>query len=114
MELIYFLSCFGECSFACGRNLVDSSAPAIDPIDKGSEEPCSFQAMEERVECSGADAVAVMCQFLHHLQPEDRLMRCMEQHVNAYEAVEEFPLVAGHRINISPIGHRLDYYRISI
>jgi hypothetical protein len=48
--------------------------------------------MQERVESSGANAITVMRQLLHHGQSKDGLVRSVHQHVNPYESEKEFPL----------------------
>jgi len=47
--------------------------------------------MKKRIERSRSDAIAVVPKFLHHPKPEDRFMRSMYEHVDAYQAVKEFP-----------------------
>lgn len=45
--------------------------------------------MKQRIECPRADAVAVMGEFLHHRETEDRLVRCMQQHMHPNKSVDE-------------------------
>jgi hypothetical protein len=49
--------------------------------------------VQERIKSSGANAVAMMFKFLHHGKTEDRLMRSVNEHVNANESGKEFPLL---------------------
>lgn len=39
--------------------------------------------MQERVKCAGPNAVAVVLQFFHHGQPEDRAKRSVKEHMDA-------------------------------
>lgn len=64
----------------------------------GLEQAGALHAVEERVEGSGADAIAVVGELVHHGQAEDGLVRGMDQHMDANEAVVEFALVTRHRI----------------
>ncbi len=52
--------------------------------------------MKQRIQCARPDAIPMMRQFLHHSQPEDRLVPRMQQHVNANQAVEKFPRMLLH------------------
>jgi hypothetical protein len=56
--------------------------------------------MQKRIQRSRPDPVAVMRQFLHHRQPEDRLMRGMNQHMDPYQPKKKFPLLFQHSMNI--------------
>ncbi len=52
--------------------------------------------MQKRIERAGTDVIPVVLQLLHHCQSKDGLMHSVQQHVNADEAVEEFPLLVRH------------------
>ena len=72
--------------------------------------------MQQRVKSSGANAIPVMRQLLHHRQPKDRLVRGVHKHVDPYKTEKEFSLLFQHTINIPPpaqLSERM-YYRISI
>jgi hypothetical protein len=88
-------------SFLAGRrDLVDSSTVSSDIFEDRLQETAAFQTMEQGVEGSGADAIPVMGQFLHHRKAEDRLLRRMYEHVNPYQPEKEFSLVTRHPSNI--------------
>jgi len=59
------------------------SAAASDILESRFQEAPAFHAVQQRVESSGADAVAVTAEFLHHGQAEDGLVQRVDQHVNA-------------------------------
>jgi hypothetical protein len=42
----------------------------------------------------------MMPEFFHHRQPEDFLMRSVDEHMNPNEASEQFSLMLEHIINI--------------
>jgi len=82
------------------RNLVNPSLASSDILENRLQQPTAFQAMQERVESSGANAISVMFKLLHHGQTKDWLVGSMHKHVNPYKSEEEFPLLFQHRINI--------------
>lgn len=67
------------------------------------QQACAFQPVQQRVERARSDAIAVMCQFPHHRQPEDRLLARVQQHVNAHEAVEKFALVIHNKTHYTGV-----------
>jgi hypothetical protein len=92
----FFLGSF-EGSFPGGGDFVEPSTATVHPIESGAQHARSLQSMQERIECAGADAVAVMREFLHHGEPEDGLLRSVQQHVDADETVEELALLIYHK-----------------
>lgn len=75
---------------SCG-NLVDPP-PASTHIPQGRlQKAVPLHPMQQRVQRSWADAIAMMLQFLHHGKPEDRLVSSVNEHVDANKASEEFP-----------------------
>jgi hypothetical protein len=49
--------------------------------------------MQKRIKRSRPDPVAVVSQFLHHGESEDRFVRSMNQHMDANQTVEEVSLM---------------------
>ena len=92
----FFFSSF-EGSFSGGRDLVEPSTVTVDAIECRAQHARSLQSMQKGIECAGADAVAVMREFLHHGESEDGLLRSVQQHVDADETVEELALLIYHK-----------------
>ncbi len=65
--------------------------------------------MQERVEGSGANAITVMRQFLHHGRAKDGLVRSMRKHVNPNKSQKDIPLLFQHNINIPLLGRFPNY-----
>ncbi len=87
VQLVHFLFGSGERPAASRRDPIE--APAIPcGIFRRLEQPGALQSVQQRIECSRPDAVSVMRELLHHRQAEDRLLRRVQQHVNANEAVK--------------------------
>jgi len=82
------------------RDLVNPSLASSDILENRLQQAAAFQAMQERVESSGANAISVMLKLLHHGQSKDWLVRSVHKHMNPYESEEEFPLLFQHKINI--------------
>lgn len=59
--------------------------------------------MKKRVERARPDAIAVLREFFHHRQAEDRLVAGMQQYVNANQAIKKFPLGILHTKHYTPI-----------
>lgn len=57
--------------------------------------------MEERVEGSRTDAIAVVGQLLHHGEAEDGLVRRVSEHMDADEAEVEFALMLDHGVYVN-------------
>jgi len=119
VQLVVKLVDFG-CDFfqgfsACGSDLVDTPPVATNLVEARLEQTGPFQSVQERVESAGTDAITVVFQFVHHCEPEDGLVRGVDQHVNTNQSVIEFALMISHTINISPPGEFcLACYRSSI
>lgn len=96
MQLVHFDGGLLESLFTGGGDLVEAPAAPSHVIDEGFEQTGALQAVKERIERAGANAIAVVAQFLHHRQAEDRLLARMQQHVHADQTVIELPPVALH------------------
>ena len=96
----------GEGFSAGGGHGVDAAAPAGDVAERGFEEAGVLEAVEERVESSGADAIAVVSKLLHHGETEDGLVRRVGEHVDADEAEVKFALVFQHKTHVNAMVRR--------
>ena len=95
----FFLGSF-EGSFSGGGDLVEPSTATVHAIERRAQHARSLQSMQKRIECAGADAIAVMREFLHHGESEDGLLRSVQQHVDANESIEKLAFLVCHKINI--------------
>lgn len=80
-----------------GSNHIQPSRSSSAVTGKGLKQARALQPMQQRIQCAGPDAVAVVRKLLHHCQPEDRLMTRVQKHVNPNQAVEQLALVPLHR-----------------
>lgn len=99
MELVDLEAGAGEGFAAGGGDGVEAALAAGDVAQAGFEQAAALETVEERVECSGTDAVVVVGELLHHGEAEDGLLRGVGQHVDADETEVEFALVLQHRVN---------------
>ena len=100
VQFVDLLGGFCQSPASGGGDLVDAPPSACDSAVRGLQQTAALQLMQERIEGSGANAVSVMRQFLHHGQTEDRLVSRMHQHVNADQAEVEIALTIGHNATI--------------
>jgi hypothetical protein len=82
------------------RNSVNPPLASAYIFEGGPQQAAALQTMQERVERSRANAVAVMRQLLHHGQSKDGLVSRVHQHVHADESGKELSLFLQHKINI--------------
>ena len=108
MQLIDLRLGLVEGLLARSCDLVNPSLAPSNILEDGLQQAAALQAMQERVQRSRADAISVMCQFFHHCQPKDRLVRGMHEHVNPYESEIELSLLFQHKFNIL-LGAILDW-----
>lgn len=78
VQLIHFFPGFLQCPFARGRDLVNAPPAPSNVAVQGLQQPSALQSMQQRVQRTRPDAIAVMRQLLYHCQPEDRLLRSMQ------------------------------------
>lgn len=84
------------------RNPVDP--PAFSRASwSGLKQPRALQPVKKRVKRPGSNAIAMLPQLLHHCQTENGFMRGVEKHMDANQAVKEFPLVTVHRNHYTAI-----------
>ncbi len=90
-------------SFAAGgRDAVDPASATGNDTDGRGQQTAAFETVEQRVQGSGADPVAVVRQFLDHGEPKDRLVRGMQQHMDADKAGKELWQAFCHTNTIPP------------
>jgi hypothetical protein len=89
MQFIYFYAGVIEGAPARRRDRIDSSAASIYVPELRLQEASALHAVEERVEGSGTDTIAVMVEFVHHGEAEDGLVNRVHEHVNPDEAGEQ-------------------------
>ncbi len=99
VQLIDFFASFFKGATPTGRKTVEPAAAAMGFIEDRFQQAGALQAMQQRVEGAGADAVAVVREFFHHRQAKDGFLRGMEQHMDANKAEKEFPSVILHSIH---------------
>lgn len=87
VELIDFFLSSLQCLAAGGGDAVDAPLAALRDLMAGFQQPCTLKPMEQRIESSGTDAIAVVRQFVHDFEPEDRLLGGVQQHVDANQAM---------------------------
>jgi hypothetical protein len=93
VQFVYLDSGLVQSSLAGGGDPVDPAAVACNVFENRLQQAGAFEAVEQGVEGSGTDAVAVMLKFLHHRQAEDGLVGRMDEHMNPDESKKEFPLL---------------------
>ncbi len=99
MELVDLEAGADECFAAGGGEGVEAALASGDVAQAGFKQAAALEAVEERVEGSGADAVVVVGEFVHHGEAEDGLVRGVGQHMDADETEVEFALLLQHRVN---------------
>lgn len=66
MQLIDLCLGLVEGLLARSCDLVNPSLPPANTFKDGLQQAAALQAMQERIQRSGADAISVTCQFFHH------------------------------------------------
>src|SRR3954454_20120315 len=82
-QLLDALACRAECLAAGGRGAVDATAAAVALPPLRAQVPLALHAMEDRIERSGAEPVAVARQLVDHRLAEDRPFGSVVQQVEA-------------------------------
>jgi len=115
VELVDFGFGFVQGLAASGGDFVNPALAPSDSLEGGFQETGALQSMQERVERTRTNAIAVMRQLLHHGQSEDGFVRRVHEHMNPNEPVKEFLLLLQHKINITPPARfGVGCYRVSI
>ena len=96
VEFIHFVLGFQESAFSGRSDLIEPPSPSLDSIEGRAEKAGAFKSMQQRIEGSRTNPITVVLQFLHHGEPEDRLMYRVQEHVNSNQAVEEFASLICH------------------
>ena len=92
MQFVDFFAGFVEGFPAARGDLVDAAATPGYNVCRGFEESALFETVQQRVQGSGTDPIAVVGEFFHHRKAEDGLMRGMYQDVDSDEPEIEFAL----------------------
>ena len=92
VEFVDFVAHFLQRFFSAWCDLVDPAAASTCNFGAGFEHSSSLEAMEQGIQGAWTDAIAVVGEFLHHREAEDRLVRCVDQDVYPDEAGEELLL----------------------
>jgi hypothetical protein len=112
---------FGSRKGAAAGRCNPVHAPAASArISKRFQQLGALQSVQQGIEGPRPDAVAMVRKFLHHRQPKDGLVGCVNENVNADEPVQQLSLTGAHRDHYNVIlclfvfNFGLTYYRISI
>ena len=93
VQFVYLYSRLFQRPFAYSSYFVDSASAAANVLQFRDEKAIALHAVQQWVERSWADAIAMMLQLFHHCETKQRLMSCVNQHVDANQACEDFPLM---------------------
>ncbi len=74
MQFVYFLPGQGQRLFAAGGDAVHSPPTPTGTLLFRPQKTGTFQPVQQRIERSRANAVAVVRKFLHHSQTKERFM----------------------------------------
>lgn len=88
MQFIDLDSGFCKSPGSGGGDFVYPPPPAANAIKRRAQQPRPFQPVQQRVQRTRTDAIAVMLQLMHHRKPEDGLVRRMQKHVHTNEPVK--------------------------
>jgi hypothetical protein len=83
MKFVDLETRLGEGSFSPGGDGVDPASPACGLPGFRFQQAGAFHAVEERVEGSGADMVAVMGEFGHHGEAKDGFVESVHEDMDA-------------------------------
>lgn len=93
MQLINLVSGLRESFLAGFGQLVNPSPSTSYLLGFRGQQPISLHPMKQRIQRSRTNFVSVVCKLFHHGQTKQRLLCSMNQHMDANESVEEFPLM---------------------
>jgi len=108
MQFVDFYPGIVEGSPARGRDCVDPSASSFDILELGLQQTPALHAVQERVERSRTDAIAVLIQFVHHGEAEDGFMESVHEHMNPDEAGKQIALTGRLRHSTSRLSNYLN------
>lgn len=66
MQFVHFFPGLFEGALSCGSDSIEPSPTALHAVERRTEQAGSLQAVQKRIECTWADPVSMMFQFLHH------------------------------------------------
>lgn len=93
VEFVYLYSCLFQSLFACFGQFVDSTSASANVPQLRDKKPVALHAVQEWVERSWPNAIAMMLQLFHHGETKQRLMSCVNQHVDTNQTCEDFSLM---------------------
>jgi hypothetical protein len=96
MQLVHFHRDFVQSFSANTRDFVHAPLPPRNTIQVRLQQSRALHSMQQRIQRTRPDPVAVMRKFLHHRQTENRLMRGVHQHMDANQPVIKFALRSRH------------------
>lgn len=89
-----------QCLPARRRDTVDPSPPSGYVPQTRLQQAAAFHSVEEWIERSRPNPIAVMFQLFHHRKAKDRLVRSMNEYMDANESRKKFPLLGFHNLRI--------------
>ena len=99
---------------ACRRDPIYPSSPPGYVSEIRLKQASAFHSVKERIKRSRSNSIAVMFKFFHHGKTKDRLMRSMDEDVDANESGKELPLLCSHNQRIPFCSRSTSYYRNSM
>ncbi len=108
-QLSDFLACFPQSTAPSRGGPVGPARRSPRSLLCGTQQPPPFEAVEQRVDGSGAQPIAVSREFFDDAEAEDRLQAGMMQDVESDQARVEVPVspivsVLCHRSSPAPSG----------
>jgi len=93
VQFVHFLPRLVQGFPASRGNPVNAPLPAARNLQGRFQQSASLQPMQQRIQRSRSNAIAVVRKLVHHRQSKNRLMAGVHQHVNPYQSEEEFLLL---------------------
>ena len=82
VEFVYLYSRLFQSLFAYSSYFVDSASASASVLQFRDEKSIALHAVQQWVERSWPNAIAMMFQLFHHGETKHRLMSCVNQHVD--------------------------------
>lgn len=93
MQFIDHAPDFFQGLFTCCRDSIYPSSPPGDVSQIRLKQAAALHSVKERIQRSWSNAIAMMFKFFHHGKTEDRLMRSMDEDMDANESGKKLPLL---------------------
>jgi hypothetical protein len=78
------------------------------------QQTASFHSVKEGIERARPNAIAMMLKLFYHGKAKDRLMRSVNEHMDANESTKELSLPGWHVQRIPSCSRSTSYYRKSM